>query len=130
MKLRLDINPIPAPRPRVTSKGWTYYPKRYREWREQAAELVPDALSTAKIFDPFTEALFLKAHFIVKRPKTTKLFYPLGDIDNYLKTLDCFNELLWIDDKQIVQLEASKSWAPLGELGHIDIEVEGLGKWR
>jgi Holliday junction resolvase RusA-like endonuclease len=39
--------------------------------------------------------------FFVSKPKTSKRDWPVGDLDNYLKTLDVFNGVLWADDDQI-----------------------------
>ena len=71
----------------------------------------------------------MSVDFAVTRPKTTKLPCPKGDIDNYLKTLDCFNGLLWEDDHMLVHIEAAKRWAPEGEEGFIDLVVKRLGPW-
>ena len=129
MRLRLKLSPIPAPRPRVTSKGWTYYPKKYKEWREAAACLIPDLLCSAGLVDPLEGPLKLSVEFAATRPKSTKLPFPKGDIDNFLKTLDCFNGLAWGDDYQLVCIEAIKRWAEPGEPGFIDLAVERLGEW-
>ena len=125
----LPLNPMPAPRPRVTSKGWTYYPKPYKVWRERAAAIIPDILSSAGLEAPIGGALGISVDFAATRPKTTKLPFPKGDLDNFLKTLDCFNGLLWDDDFRIVHIEAAKRWAPVGEEGYIDLVVKQLGVW-
>ena len=82
----LPLNPMPAPRPRVTSKGWTYYPKPYKVWRERAAAIIPDILSSAGLEAPIGGALGISVDFAATRPKTTKLPFPKGDLDNFLKT--------------------------------------------
>ena len=130
MIVRLPMNPIPAPRPRVTTKGWTYYPRAYKEWREQAAAIIPHILSDAGLAAPYEGALAVDVTFTVTRPKTTKFSYPRGDIDNYFKALDCLNGLLWEDDKHIVVLRATKRWAESGEPGWIDIKVTEAREWR
>jgi Holliday junction resolvase RusA-like endonuclease len=46
------------------------------------------------------------------KPKTGKLKYPKGDLDNYVKlVLDALNRILYHDDKQIVSLHASKQYS-------------------
>jgi Holliday junction resolvase RusA-like endonuclease len=123
MRIKLPLSPIPAPRPRVTSKGWTYYPKKYKDWKDRAAELIPDLLSKLGLESPLEGPLKVKAEFVATRPKTTKLDAPKGDLDNFLKTLDCLNGLLFSDDSQIVRLEAEKRWAPPGQAGFIQLLV-------
>lgn len=129
MLLTLPLNPIPAPRPRVTSKGWTYYPKRYKEWREIAEVVIPDVLSSAGLGAPFSGALEVTTEFVVTRPKTTKFRWPRGDIDNYFKSLDCLNGLAWEDDQRIVVLHATKRWAEPGEQGFITIQIKEIDEW-
>jgi Holliday junction resolvase RusA-like endonuclease len=111
----------------VTSKGWTYYPRAYREWKERAALLIPDLLSSIGLEAPLEGALGVSIDFAATRPKTTKLLCPKGDIDNFLKSaLDAFNGLLWEDDHCIVHIEGAKRWAPRGDEGFIDIFVAQL----
>jgi Holliday junction resolvase RusA-like endonuclease len=131
VRVRLPLSPLPAPRPRVTSKGWTYYPRRYKEWREAAAALFPEVLAELGLDEPLDGALTVSVDFAVTRPKKTKLPYPKPDLDNYLKSvLDVGTAAgLWIDDHRIIHLEAAKRWAPHGEQGYIDIIVKRLGEW-
>jgi Holliday junction resolvase RusA-like endonuclease len=61
------------------------------------------------------------------KQRTDALFgysYPSGDVDNYAKSaLDGLNNVVWEDDKQVVQLAATKAW---GEEGETVIEVRYL----
>ena len=92
----LSINPIPCPRPRITSKGWTYYPKKYQAWKTEA------------------EDLFIE--MMLPRPKP--------DIDNYLKALlDAGTGVAWTDDHIISAVGASKAWSKPGEEGCIRIMI-------
>ncbi len=108
--LSLPLTPIPAPRPRVTSRGFTYYPKRYNEFRRKAEEVIPDNLLSEWPF-PLREEIHIEVVFNIPKPKTTKRFYPRGDVDNYLKTLDVLNGHVWVDDDQITFIKAIKQWA-------------------
>ena len=117
-----DTNPVPASRPRVSRWG-TYYAKTYKAFR------VAFALEVAefrKDFRPLLgERLKVKVVICCKRPKTTKLPHPRGDIDNYLKALfDSCNEFAWRDDIQIQEVWAHKQWSE-GE-GYISMDVEEL----
>jgi Holliday junction resolvase RusA-like endonuclease len=130
VQLTLPLNPMPAPRPRVTSKGWTYYPKRYQEWRESAEALIPDILSSVGLSAPLLGALEVTAEFVVTRPKITKFRWPRADIDNYTKSvLDALNGLAFEDDQRITVMHASKRWAEPGELGFIQIEIKEIDTW-
>lgn len=53
--------------------------------------------------------------------------YPSGDVDNYAKAaLDGMNGVVWEDDRQVVQLGATKRWAFDGEEEGLTIEVHYL----
>lgn len=102
------INPVAASRPRVTTKGHTYYAGPYKEFRKDIKPLIEEL---TKGFVPLVGPLSVDIDIWVRRPKTTKLLYPRADIDNYVKAIfDSFNGILWEDDKQITTVWASKSW--------------------
>ena len=62
---------------------------------------------------------------VVKKPKTSILDVPRGDVDNYAKgVLDAMNGVLWDDDDQIVKLTVSKRFTEQNEEGHILLEVK------
>lgn len=62
----------------------------------------------------------VSATFVIPRPKTTKREYPRGDVDNYFKTLDVFNEVLWKDDDQILWGSMGKVF---GDVPKIQLEI-------
>ena len=67
--------------------------------------------------------------FSVKKPKTTKLDLPRGDIDNYIKLLlDACNERLWKDDVQVEVISARKEWADDVGCSHIWIKEQLHGQ--
>ena len=125
MELIVPVNPIPAPRPRVSRKGWTYYPPKYKAWRETVDAVLPDLLVAAGVTSPLLGPLSVTSRFICTRPKTTKLTHPKGDIDNFEKGWfdRCTFNQLWADDSQIVHSHSSKLWAAPGEEGRIEMEV-------
>ena len=119
----LSINPIPCPRPRITSKGWTYYPKKYQAWKTEAEDLFIEMMKAHKL-KAFAGEVEVIAVFVVKRPKTTKLPRPKPDIDNYLKALlDAGTGVVWTDDHIISAVGASKAWSKPGEEGRIRIMI-------
>ena len=122
MQARILIDPIPCPRPRITVRGrigHAYYPASYKTWKEAAQTLIEAAFSVRGLAGP----LILTTHFIVPRPKTTKLSHPAPDIDNYVKALMDAMTLaeVWVDDKQVVNLCATKAW---GAEGSITITIQ------
>lgn len=124
MNLSLDLNPVPASRPRVTRWG-VYYGKKYTEFRKDAVKVVsvlPESLPDITL--PLLGQLEVSATFHVKKPKTSKLKHPRGDIDNYLKTLDILNGVVWKDDVQIVIIHGEKKWAK--DQPSIELQIKEL----
>lgn len=57
----------------------------------------------------------------------TGVSYPSGDVDNYAKSaLDGLNGVVWEDDRQVVQMGATKRWAGEEEESGLTIEVHYL----
>jgi Holliday junction resolvase RusA-like endonuclease len=104
--LSFPLEPVPASRPRVTRYGPVYYGKRYTSFRKQAESVVPEVFTG----QPLTGTLEVMVTFFCKRPKTTKRDQPRGDVDNYLKTLDILNGVVWEDDDQIKRITGTKRW--------------------
>lgn len=107
---------MPSPRPRVVVRGkfpTVYMPKDYMDWKAQVAAYVHDRAEL--FFAPVPEGpVTVSLTFHVERPKTTKLWGPKPDIDNYAKSvLDALNDsgVAWKDDCQVVTLHAHKRWA-------------------
>jgi Holliday junction resolvase RusA-like endonuclease len=107
LKIRLPGDPIPAARPKVSRWG-TYYPKTYRAFRT-AMELVVRKLFAGR--QPMVGPLVVILNVFVRKPKTSKLLYPIGDVDNYAKAyLDSLNGHAWHDDKQVISLTVTKDF--------------------
>ncbi len=105
----LPVSPVPASRPRVTRRGHVYYGKNYSNFRTEAGHILEEINFPDPC--PLSEVFHLDVTFFCKRPKTTKKQAPRGDIDNYLKTLDVFNTILWKDDDQIISVTARKEFS-------------------
>ena len=117
------INPVAASRPRVTTKGHTYYAGPYKEFRKNMKPLIEEL---AEGFEPLAGPLSVEVDIWVRKPKTTKLLSPRADIDNYIKAVfDSFNGILWEDDSQITIVSAMKAWTESNEVeGSFDIRIE------
>lgn len=106
---------MPTPRPQA--RGFVagkrciismYSPPKYKAWQAEAAA----ALKTIppQTFDGPVEVELLCR---VPRPKTTKLFGPKPDVDNYAKgVLDAITKdgRFWKDDSQVQALTVAKAW--------------------
>jgi Holliday junction resolvase RusA-like endonuclease len=99
-------------------KFGAYYGKRYETWK-RAAEQMCELLAYGRT--PTDDEYHVAVHSVVLRPRTGKLPFPIGDVDNYAKApLDAITkgQLLWHDDKQIVTLQATKRYAIGSEEPH------------
>lgn len=117
------INPVAASRPRVTTKGHSYYAGPYKDFRKDIQPLIEEL---TKGHEPLVGPLSVYVDIYVRRPKSTKLLHPRADIDNYLKAIfDCFNKILWEDDSQITLVHAMKAWTDSNEDdGYFWIQIE------
>ncbi len=120
-EFRFDINPVPASRPRVSRYG-TYYLPTYRKFKAEMQQIVNnDRGSFSKTKGPLAVTVVCR----VRKPKTTELLHPRGDVDNYAKAvLDSLNDVLWDDDDQIVQLTCFKEFCKDDQNPQIFVEVE------
>ena len=119
-----NINPTAASRARVSFKGGHgYFVGPYKRFRDEMKDLVPAVIGD---HSPYMGDIAVTVEFIAKRPKTTKLSSPRGDIDNYLKAIfDALNGKLFDDDKQIVICHARKAWSDSNEEeGYIKVSVQ------
>jgi len=114
----IPIDPVPASRPRFTRTGRCYYGKRYTEFIKTAAHLFSDAKLPRSF--PLEGSLAVSAVFHVVKPRTSKRATPNGDVDNYFKTLDVLNGVVWGDDDQLVWASMAKEFS---EEAGITLEV-------
>ena len=126
--LNIPVNPVPASRPRVTRWG-CYYGKRHSACRAELCSLLDTMRDNESLPSILCGRLTLWVLFSVKKPKTTKLDLPRGDIDNYIKLLlDACNERLWKDDVQVEVISARKEWADDVGCSHIWIKEQLHGQ--
>lgn len=120
MQFRIDLDPVPASRPKVPRRGKPYYLPTYAAWREGAAAFLPTT------HEPLTGPLAVFLDVACKRPKKPSKPMPRGDADNYAKAaLDAITSAgIWVDDVQVVELTVRKRYAEPGETPHTRIEIE------
>ena len=117
--LNLPTNPVPASRPRVT-RWATYYGKRHQACRAELCRLLDN--NSLQLPAVLRGRLIIWVLFTIKKPKTTKLKIPRGDIDNYSKLLfDAMTGRIWADDIQIEIMSARKSF---GDVGMYDVWIK------
>jgi Holliday junction resolvase RusA-like endonuclease len=106
----LELDPVPAPRPRVTRAGFAYYPKAYNAFRKEAHAQVTNKWTLGVIPKSHSD-LTVIIHIHCRKPRTSKLATPRGDCDNYAKSvLDAMNKVVYEDDTQVQYLEVAKFW--------------------
>lgn len=112
------LNPVPASRPRVTRWG-TYYGKKYTEWRKAAMDLIKESNNTIGGY------VTVLVEQIVEKPRTSKLKFPRGDVDNYAKapTDILTKKQFWTDDDLITGLWTSKRFAEPDEEPRTEVTI-------
>ena len=124
------INPVPASRPRV-SRWSTYYPKMYTKFKKDMEALTSELETT-----PSEKLVSVELEFGIMIPKSwsKKKKQELNntycsnnsDIDNYIKAiLDSLNGIVYIDDKQVVELFAKKIYSEEGYILYKHKEIYG-----
>lgn len=104
----VPLEPVPASRPRVTSRGWSYYAEPYKSFKE----LLHEWFKKNHTGDPIELPVQLEVIFSVSPPQSSKLSAPRPDVDNYAKAVqDAMNKVVLKDDSQVVRLVATKAWS-------------------
>ena len=119
------MDPVAWARARASGNRFFTAPKQ-RQHKAQIQSLVSAKWKHGPIDGPIAVALI----FTIKRPasvseKKRPLPVVKCDLDNYIKIiLDSLNGITWIDDAQIVTIEASKVY---GKTGNTKIQFTTLG---
>jgi Holliday junction resolvase RusA-like endonuclease len=110
---------MPAPRPRLTKWGGSYYPAAYNAHTSELKKLIPD------FEHPMLGELHVELEFVCKPMKASKFTTPMGDVDNLAKPImDVLTQRCWWgDDRQIVELISRKRFAEPGEEPAIKVAI-------
>ena len=113
----IDIDPRPAPRPRVGRSGQVYMPNEYKEYVEEIRKQANPYFLNYSSHCP--AALYI--NFSRNVPIKQKRY---GDIDNLIKgVMDALIGYAYFDDAQIVSVTANKF---KGDSPGIDIIIDYL----
>lgn len=113
----LPLDPVPAPRPRIRvmelpggkRMGVAYYIGKYKNFLVDAPKAIPKSPHFFEKGSPVE----VNIAFLMRSPKKPANSYPVGDIDNYIKSiLDAItkNGTYWHDDSQVIALTATKQY--------------------
>lgn len=108
----LALSPVPAPRPRVrvhNGVGFAYYAGKYKTYLAEAPKAIPES---PHFFEKGTP-VHVDIVFFLPKPKNPTNPYPVGDMDNYMKSiLDAItkNGTYWHDDVQVTSVNAVKRY--------------------
>jgi Holliday junction resolvase RusA-like endonuclease len=119
MIFNFPIDPVPKGRPRF-SRGKVYTPPKTKEFEKLVRKMASEQYRNG----PLRDAVSMTVVFIIKKPKSVKREYPTvkSDLDNYIKSLcDALNGIAFVDDSQIIEINASKKYGPVGGI-FVDIE--------
>lgn len=137
MEFVLPMAPHAKQRPRarvVRGRPHIYTPQETIDWEADAHMAAIDALGGTKM----TEAeVSLSAVFVCPRPQRLMRkrdpdgLIPggRGDVSNFVKSLeDALNGVCWVDDSQVVRVEAEKFYAEKNGKPRIHVRVEEVSK--
>jgi Holliday junction resolvase RusA-like endonuclease len=105
----------PKGRPRFSKWGGAYTPKPTRDFEKLVSDWATQSMGKK---EPTANPIRVKLSIYIRRPKSnkTKQHAQTPDVDNLAKAiLDAINEIVFVDDKQIIELEISKYWADFVE---------------
>lgn len=114
-------NPVPQPRPRVTTRGGhghAYTPKSHpiHAYRQAIALAAKAAGATPTDAEPLTlivDLVFARppSHFFKSGIKSSAPKMPRADCSNCLKGIeDALNGVAWVDDSQVGRVVVEKSY--------------------
>ena len=113
MKFTVLGKPQPKQRPRMTKSGHVYTPKQTKEYENIVGWTARTVFKDNPSEQPFKVVLDI---YLKLPQRTTHLegswCMKNIDIDNVAKSvLDGLNGIVWLDDKQVVELSIRKYWS-------------------
>lgn len=119
-----DIDPVAKGRARFTRQGRAYTPAKTRSFESTLRSLAHDRMTIPLPAGP----LRVEVTYFFAPTKSGKNCFPIvkPDLDNLIKSLDAFNGIFWVDDKQIVEIEARKHYDWNRRVGSIHIVVSEI----
>lgn len=113
--INLPFTPLAKSNSYKRGKNSFYKSKNIREQEILITNAATAAVTAVKGFTPFTGPVFVSINVFYKDKRRR-------DIDNALKILfDCFNKIVWLDDKQVVRLVINKTIGAKSPMTQIDI---------
>jgi Holliday junction resolvase RusA-like endonuclease len=117
--------PIAKKRPRFARRG--KYVTTYNDQETEEGKFIAQVLFQIGKHEVIQGPVYVEAGFFVSRPKghygtgknagvlkasAPKHCLNVKDLDNYIKFCwDCLNEVVWKDDRQVIQVNAGKWYA-------------------
>lgn len=118
MIFEFNIEPVAWQRVQRNRFGTTFVPAKTRQFKA-AIQVIAKYKMGFK--EPTSNPVIVDIHFQLTRPKKPSNTFPRQDIDNLTKgILDAFNGVVYLDDKQVVELKVRKDYA---NSGHIVVRV-------
>lgn len=120
LRVVLPVAPVPASRPRVTSRGLAYYAGPYKVFQKRLKELLPPSACC------FTGELLVEVECVCKPIVKSKFSTPMGDCDNLAKgPIDALKDRGFFgDDRQIIDLHVIKRFPKRLEQPHIVVSIQ------
>ena len=131
--ITIDGPAVPKGRPRLGRGGYTYTPKRTRDYERMVEELAmvsrpprfagPVSVTIIAQFKPPKSWSGKKAAAHMGRPHSQR-----PDLDNIAKSItDALNEIAYVDDSKICEMKLRKEWGPADQ---VSVIVEELPEWH
>ena len=121
--LQLPVDPVPASRPRVTRRGFSYYAEPYKSYKSELKKAFQERWTE----DPIETPVGVSITIFKAPPKKSKLTAPKPDVDNYAKAvLDAMNGVVLVDDSLVYKLRVEKLWAAEAEPGRVVVVIDRI----
>lgn len=107
----VQCEPVPAGRPRFTTRSGfarAVTPKRTRDMRALLTMAAREHAPAKPLEGPLVVRMGVYRIQPKSYGKRRRQWVARPDLDNFVKLLDAFNGVLWLDDSQIVELHAEK----------------------